>query len=285
MIETKHIDEWRKIQISANDVASVSSYVFAKGEMALFPNITTDMPFADIDKQIYDVMSFTGYFAFPLTVRSHKIGVISFFRSYLPFELDEQKISKISRYVDTLSNAIKNSKTYNELQNSYYRIDSLLKASLELYDLKSTTEIAEFTASQLIRAFPGISLSIIFQTSLDSKKFLIHHNIPNKEQTLFSSSFDVLINNKSKQVENTLIDDLNQLTNKQIKPKNRKDGWKLFSLHSTERLISGKLILRGVNLKIQNENTLKLFMHQITSALENRILVEQLTRLDINLNP
>ena len=130
-------------------------------DVTLFPNIVPEMPFAEIDKQIFKVMAFTGYLAFPLMVGIQKIGVISFFRTHLPFDLDEQKITKISRYVETLSNAIKNSRTYNELQNSYFRIDALLKASLELYQLKSIKEITAFTAKQLIWAFPKISLSMI----------------------------------------------------------------------------------------------------------------------------
>jgi transcriptional regulator with GAF, ATPase, and Fis domain len=278
MIEPKHIKQWRSLQISSESVASVSSYVFATGELALYSKITPDMPFSEIDLQIFEVMSFTGYFAIPLTVRSQRIGVISFFRPDLPFELDEQKISKISRYVTTLSNAINNSKTYNELQNSYYRIDSLLNASLELYRLKSIEEITEFTASQLILAFPKISLSMIFKTSLSNKEIVIHHNIPDREKVFFSQSFNGLINNQSKDNEDSFIARLNQISNNTTKPLNRKEGWKFFSMRSTEGLVSGKLILRGINLKTQNKNTLKLFMNQITLALENRVLVGQLVK-------
>jgi transcriptional regulator with GAF, ATPase, and Fis domain len=278
MIEPKHIKQWRNIQISTERAASVSSYIFSTGELALFSNISPEMPFSEIDLQIFEVMSFTGYFAIPLTVRSQRIGVISFFRPDLPFELDEQKISKISRYVTTLSNAINNSKTYNELQNSYYRIDSLLNASLELYRLKSIEEITEFTASQLILAFPKISLSMIFKTSLSNKEIVIHHNIPDREKVFFSQSFNGLINNQSKDNEDSFIARLNQISNNTTKPLNRKEGWKFFSMRSTEGLVSGKLILRGINLKTQNKNTLKLFMNQITLALENRVLVGQLVK-------
>ena len=276
MIEEQHIEQWRNIQISSEGAPSVSSYVFAKGEMALFPNITPDMPFADIDQKIFNVMSFSGYFAFPLTVRSQKIGVISFFRKGSPFELDEQKIIKISRYVETLSNTIKNSKIYNELQNSYYRMDSLLKASLELYQLKSIQEIVEFTANQLIWAFPKISLSMIFRTKFHSENITIQHNMPEKEQAFFCSKFDALSFDTSKENEENLLAALNQISNHTSKPSKRKDRWKFFSMESTEGLIFCKLVLRGINLKTQNENTLILFMHQITSALENRILIEQL---------
>tara|TARA_R110001592_G_scaffold291131_2_gene560463 strand:- start:70819 stop:72507 length:1689 start_codon:yes stop_codon:yes gene_type:complete len=282
MIEPKHIEKWRSIHISSESMVSVSSFVFAKGELALFADITPDMPFSDIDRQIFKVMPFTGYFAIPLTVRSQRIGVISFFRPHLPFELNEQKISKISRYVATLSNAIKNSKTYNELQSSYYRIDSLLNASLELYKLKSTHDITEFTASQLILAFPKITLSIIFKTSFNDEKLTIQHNMPEKEQAFFSDHFDDLLCKPLKNNEYNFIAKLNQISNNTEKPSNKKDSWKFFSMHSTEGLVSGKLIIKGINLKTQNENTLKLFMNQITSALENRVLVDRLAKPKFN---
>lgn len=278
VIEAKHIALWRKIQIPSEGIESVSSYVFKKGEIALFPKITPDMPFAEIDQKIFSVMPFTGYLAFPLTVRSQKIGVISFFRTHLPFDLDDQKISKISHYVTTLSNAIKNSKTYRELQNSYYRIDSLLNASLELYELKSIKEITEFTAAQLILAFPKISFCMIFKTSLNDEIISIHHKAPDRELAFFNKTFKDLISNESKAKEDSFIADLNQISNNTVKPSNTKDSWKFFSMRSTEGLMSGKLVLRGVNLNTQNGNTLKLFMHQITSALENRILVELLSK-------
>ena len=278
MIEEKHIAQWQKIQISAGGSDSVSSYVYEKGEMAIFPNITPDMPFAGVDKKIFDVMSFSGYFAFPLTVRSQKIGVISFFRTEQPFDVDEQKITKISRYVDTLSNTIKNSKTYHELENSYYRIDSLLKASLQLYHLKSTQEIAKFTASQLIWAFPNISLSMIFDNKLGKDKITINHNMPDKEHACFNHHFDELLSNDNEHTETAFLKTLNLISNRGEQPTNKKDAWKIFSLHSTEKVVTGKLILRGIRLKTQNENTLKLFMHQITSTFENRILVEALNK-------
>ena len=104
--------------------------------------------------------------------------------------------------------------------------------------------------------------------------------MPEKEQALFNQHFDHLLSENTKELEDNLLGKLNQLTNNQIQPTNRKDAWKLFSLHSTEKIISGRLILRGIRLKNQNESTLKLFMHQITSALENRVLVEQNNRLN-----
>jgi hypothetical protein len=157
-------------------------------------------------------------------------------------------------------------------------MDSLLNASLELYKLKSTVEITDFTAKQLIWAFPKISLGMIFKTKFDDKHITIHHNMPDKEHSFFSESFDSLISDSTENTEKYFVAQLNKISNSSDKPINRKDRWKFFSMHSTEGLISGKLILRGINLKVQNENTLKLFMHQITSALENRLLVEQLAK-------
>ncbi len=279
MIEEHHIDQWRAIQIASEGAPSVSSYVYAKGEMALFPDISEDMPFAEIDRKIFNVMSFRGYLAFPLKVGTEKIGVISFFRPDQPFELDEQKIEQIQRYVATLSSVIKNSKTYHELQNSYTRINSLLEATLRLYRLKSIKEIAEFTVDKVIWAFPNISLSMIFETQFENEKIIIHHNMPEKEQSLFNKRFPDLIQSRDKTNDENFVAELNQLSTNTPKPSNRKHSWKIFTLISTEKLVAGKLILRGINLKEQNENTLTLFIYQITAALENRVLVNQLNKI------
>lgn len=279
MIEEHHIDQWRAIQIASEGAPSVSSYVYAKGEMALFPDISADMPFAEIDRKIFNVMSFRGYLAFPLKVGTEKIGVISFFRPDQPFELDEQKIEQIQRYVATLSSVIKNSKTYHELQNSYTRINSLLEATLRLYRLKSIKEIAEFTVDKVIWAFPNISLSMIFETQFENEKIIIHHNMPEKEQSLFNKRFPDLIQSRDKTNDENFVAELNQLSTNTPKPSNRKHSWKIFTLISTEKLVAGKLILRGINLKEQNENTLTLFIYQITAALENRVLVNQLNKM------
>ncbi len=279
MIEEHHIDQWRAIQIGSEGAPSVSSYVYAKGEMALFPDISADMPFAEIDRKIFNVMSFRGYLAFPLKVGTEKIGVISFFRPDQPFELDEQKIEQIQRYVATLSSVIKNSKTYHELQNSYTRINSLLEATLRLYRLKSIKEIAEFTVDKVIWAFPNISLSMIFETQFENEKIIIHHNMPEKEQSLFNKRFPDLIQSRDKTNDENFVAELNQLSTNTPKPSNRKHSWKIFTLISTEKLVAGKLILRGINLKEQNENTLTLFIYQITAALENRVLVNQLNKM------
>lgn len=278
MIEAHHIAQWRAIQIASEGAPSVSSYVFTKGEMALFADIKPDMPFAEIDRKIFNVMAFRGYLAFPLKAGSEKIGVISFFRSELPFELNEKKIEQIERYVATLSSVIKNSKTYHELQNSYFRINSLLEATLKLYHLKSIKEIAEFTVEKVIWAFPNITLSMIFETQFDKERINIPHNMPEKEQALFSEHFSKLIKSRDKTTDQAFVAELNQISTNNPNPLNRKESWKIFTLVSTEKLVLGKLILRGINLKEQNENTLSLFIYQITSALENRVLVNQLNR-------
>ena len=278
MIEAHHLEQWRAIQIASEGAPSVSSYVYAKGEMALFADITPDMPFAEIDRQIFDVMAFRGYLAFPLKVGSEKIGVISFFRPHLPFDLNEQKIEQIERYVATLSRVIKNSKTYHELQNSYLRINSLLEATLKLYRLKSIAEIAEFTVEKVIWAFPNISLSMIFETQFDKERINIPHNMPEKEQKLFCERFPSLIQSRDKKTDEIFVAELNQISTNNPHPVNRKQSWKIFTLVSTEKLVLGKLILKGINLVEQNEHTLTLFIYQITAALENRILVNQLNR-------
>lgn len=278
MIEPHHIEQWRSIQIASEGAPSVSSYVFAKGEMALFPDITPDMPFAEIDRKIFNVMAFRGYLAFPLKVGEEKIGVISFFRPFHPFELNDKKIEQIERYVATLSSVIKNTKTYHELQNSYLRMNSLLEATLKLYRLKSIQEIAQFTVEKVIWAFPNISLSMIFETQFDKQRINIPHNMPEKEQALFTERFADLIQSRDKSMDQAFVAELNQITTKTPYPANRKESWKIFTLVSTEKLVLGKLILRGINLKEQNEHTLTLFICQITSALENRVLVNQLNR-------
>lgn len=276
MIEDHHIDQWRKIQIGTKGTQSVSSYVFEKGEMAIFPDIHKDMPFAEVDLKIFEVMPFAGYFAFPLIVRTEKIGVISFFRTDKPFNLDEKKISKISHYVATLSNAIKNSKTYNELQNSYNRIDSLLKTSLRLYHLKSINEIAQYTAEQLIWAFPSISLGMIIKSTVNDQIITIFHNMSAEQEKLFSNHVDHLIDTQSKEDDLEFVTEMNQRSFKNYKDLKSSERWKIFSMHSTGNFVLGKLVLRGINLKTQNESTLKLFMHQITSTIENRVLAEKL---------
>lgn len=276
MIEEHHIAQWRKIQIASEGAPSVSSYVFGKCEIALFPNITPDMPFADIDMQIFKVMPFSAYFAIPLTVRSQKIGVISFFRTVKPFSLDEQKITKISHYVATLSNAIKNSKIHNEVQNSYKRIDSLLNSSLRLYHLKNINDIVEYTAEELILAFPNISLGMIFRNHFNEQNITIFHNMSDEEQTLFSDNVEKLLSNNSKDTDQAFLVELNLLTLNEPQPTRSKERWRIFPMHSPGNFVTGKLVLRGINLKTQNENTLKLFIHQITSTLENRLLTEKL---------
>ncbi|MFV1873406.1 MAG: GAF domain-containing protein [Oleiphilus sp.] len=276
MIEEHHIQQWREIQIPSEGGRSVSSYVFEKGETALFPYITADMPFAEIDLQIFQVMSFSAYFAIPLVVRSQKIGVISFFRTVKPFKLDEMKIAKISRYVETLSNTIKNSKTYHELQISYNRIDSLLNSSLQLYHLKTINEIVEYTAEQLILAFPRISLGIILESHLKEEDITLFHNMSKDEQALFSAHIDDLLSINSEEEEKNFLKKMDRLTINNAEPKHIKNKWRGFPMHSTGNFVIGKLVLRGINLKTQNENTLKLFIHQITSTIENRLLAEKL---------
>jgi len=278
MIEPHHIDRWRKIQISSEGDASVSSYVFAKGEIALFPKITPDMPFSSVDLQVFRVMAFSGYFAFPLIVRGQKIGVISFFRTERPFELNDQKISKISNYVATLSSAIKNTKTFNELQNAYNKVDSLLEASLKFYSLKSMGEMAEFTVEQLILTFPNISLGLIFKNTLNNEDVTIYHNIHDEEQTIFTRYFDKVIDLSTKKDESVFLSRLDQLLDTRVQ-QNRKENWKIYSLHSSENIVFGKLVLKGVNLKAKDENILKLCIHQITSALVNSALINQLNEL------
>ena len=278
MIEPHHVEQWRSIQIASEGAPSVSSYVFAKGEMALFADITPDMPFAEIDRKIFNVMAFRGYLAFPLKVGDEKIGVISFFRPFQRFELNEKKIEQIERYVATLSNVIRNSKTYHELQNSYFRMNSLLEATLKLYRLKSIQEIAQFTVEKVIWAFPNISLSMIFETQFDKQRINIPHNMPKTEQTLFTERFADLIQSRDKSTDEAFVAELNLITTNTPHPSNRKDSWKIFTLVSTEKLVLGKLILRGINLKEQNEHTLTLFIYQITAALENRVLVNQLNK-------
>jgi GAF domain-containing protein len=278
MIEEHHIQQWRAIQIASEGAPSVSSYVYAKGEMALFADISPDMPFAEIDRKIFNVMAFRGYLAFPLKVGSEKIGVISFFRPHLPFDLNDKKIEQIERYVATLSNVIRNSKTYHELQNAYFRMNSLLEASLKLYRLKSIQEIAEFTVEKVIWAFPNICLSMIFETQLDQQKLIIPHNMPEREQALFIARFSDLIKSRDKATDETFVSELNLISTNNPNPTNRKESWKIFTLVSTEKLVLGKLILKGINMKEQNEYTLTLFIHQITSALENRVLVNALNQ-------
>lgn len=276
IIEEKDIKQWRAIQISSEHSPSVSSYVFANNEMAFFPHITPDMPFDEIDKQIYAVKSFSGYLAFPLVALSKKIGVISFFRTHQPFDLNEEKINQIDRYVSTLSSAIKNSKTYQELQISYNRIDALLAASIKLYRLKSTQEIADFTAKQLIWAFPEISMGMIFKSAFHEQHITIFHNMSNAEQAFFIEEFPRLNAQANTETDHQFVTDFNLMDKESAQPLPRKKRWKIFAMQSTEKLVCGKLVLRGINLKNQNESTLQLFVHQISSALENRVLVERL---------
>lgn len=273
MIEPHHIQQWRNIQIASEGAPSVSSHVFAKGEVAVFPNITPDMPFADIDRQIFDVMSFSAYLAFPLVVRGQKIGVISFFRRHIPMELDEQKVQTISRYVDTLSNTIKNLKTHSELKNAYFRMDSLLNASMTLYTLTSTKEITQLTGEQLQWAFPSASFGVIFYSRLTNENMALFHSLSQEEEHYFKEQFSYLPESNN---SDAFLNEMNALSNKDNIQKSRKNCWRLFSLKTAEGLVQGKLIIKGVNLKTQNENTLKVFMAQVTEALENRILISHL---------
>ncbi len=117
VVTEKLLQQWRAIQISTRQDDSASSYVYVTGEIFYFPKITANDAFTETDKQFFRVKPFSAYLALPLFVLGETIGVISFFREQLFFNLEQSDLDRIERYVASLSTAINNARNYERARN------------------------------------------------------------------------------------------------------------------------------------------------------------------------
>ncbi len=125
----EHLDRWRRIPIRLANRESVSSYVFHTGEPFYAPRVGPDAPLSEVDRSIFEVQNFSAYLAYPLMVRGKTIGVISFFRIGACYELDEDGIYRIQRYVDAIASAINNANTYKNLKRAHAALHALFEAA------------------------------------------------------------------------------------------------------------------------------------------------------------
>ncbi|GAA3946256.1 GAF domain-containing protein [Allohahella marinimesophila] len=118
VITEELLEKWCALEITTVREDSASSYTFATGETFYFPKITPELPFTDIDRVMYEIKPFSAYMALPLIVQHETIGVISFFRADEYFNLDEEDLARIRRYVASLSTAINNARIHEQLKRS-----------------------------------------------------------------------------------------------------------------------------------------------------------------------
>ncbi|MBK8972942.1 MAG: GAF domain-containing protein [Hahellaceae bacterium] len=160
-ITESQLARYRAIPIKASGSASVTTYVFKTGEPAYFPHVTPDLPFSETDRAIYDVIPFVSYLAYPLKVLKNTIGVISFFcRTETPV-LDEAKLARIQRYVLSLSTAVYNAKSHEELKQSQASFRFLAELASELQLQPDTLSVLQTAIARLSARFPNLGLGLM----------------------------------------------------------------------------------------------------------------------------
>lgn len=128
VINPENIPKWRDVEIRLDDRESVSSYVFHTREPFYYPEVRDDAPLSEIDRRLRNIQPFSAYLAYPLVVRDKTIGVISFFRTEGAFDLDEEGLEQVSRYVSAISSAIHNAKNYESLKKAVAALNALSDA-------------------------------------------------------------------------------------------------------------------------------------------------------------
>lgn len=119
VITEELLEKWCKLEITTRQDDSASSHTFSTGETFYFPRITPDLPFTDTDRLMYEIKPFSAYLALPLIIQHEPIGVISFFRAEEYFDLNEEDLARIRRYVASLSTAINNARTHEQLKRAH----------------------------------------------------------------------------------------------------------------------------------------------------------------------
>ncbi|MBF0236779.1 MAG: hypothetical protein HQM12_03675 [SAR324 cluster bacterium] len=89
-------------------------------DLNYIPQITPELSklFCEIDKYAYDINPITAILMYPLEVQEHVIGTIAFAKYHDFFDLEEDTIYKIQRYVAQVATAIHNARVHDELKTT-----------------------------------------------------------------------------------------------------------------------------------------------------------------------
>ncbi|MBF0352853.1 MAG: GAF domain-containing protein [SAR324 cluster bacterium] len=130
------IKKWRGLHISLTE-DSISNYVLKSMEPSYFPDVTPELPMTAVDRKIYEVKPFSSYLAHPLVVHNKAIGVLCFFSMTKHFDLEDEDILKIQRYVTQIATSINNARLYEDLKTSQMQI---LVSNKKLEELDNARE-------------------------------------------------------------------------------------------------------------------------------------------------
>ncbi|MBF0352902.1 MAG: GAF domain-containing protein [SAR324 cluster bacterium] len=109
-------DQLREIEMPLKPFASYICEVYLKRSPEYFPQITEEFLgyFFPKDTQIQKITQSIAYLLYPLEVHNKVIGVIAFGHTHQFFNLKEDEIYKIQRYVTQIATAIHNARLYEE---------------------------------------------------------------------------------------------------------------------------------------------------------------------------
>ncbi len=117
-LRPEQIEAWSKQRISLSNTNSWFVRSATEKIPLYMPEITEQQleHFDAADRQLYDVNPILSVLICPLEVQGESIGSIVFGDSRQTFELDDEEIARIVRYITQIATAINNARVYRDMQ-------------------------------------------------------------------------------------------------------------------------------------------------------------------------
>ena len=128
IVTDKQLKELRIQTIQMTERQSISTYVAHTCKPFYLSGIKPDTPMLPIDMEVYSKFPFEAILLLPLEFQHQVIGCVGFYGIYTNFEISEQDIEKIQRYVSHVATAINNANIYKDLYEARRQAEAATKA-------------------------------------------------------------------------------------------------------------------------------------------------------------
>jgi len=118
------------IRIPLKKRASISVAPYFNGKPVYIPKVDAETIslFSEKDKEVHSRISAKAYLFLPLKVQRQIIGVISFGNIGGYFDINDEDIIRINRYISPIATAINNARLYNDLNNARHEAVAATRA-------------------------------------------------------------------------------------------------------------------------------------------------------------